>query len=72
MTKMTVIEEFFEIGDTVKFGTSLHRVIEAIPREYTIGETAHTSQLVLLEGIEGHVDASLIKHIVPEELRIFS
>ena len=71
MAKTTVIEELFEVGDTVKFGTSFHRVIETNPREYTIGETTYTSQLVLLEGVKGHIDASLLERISPQEYAPF-
>lgn len=66
MTRITKMEEYFEIGDLVKFEREVRQVIAVEPNEYTTDEITHMTQWVWLDGVEKPVDASELELFSPE------
>lgn len=66
MTRITKMEEYFEIGDLVKFEREVCRVIAVEPNEYSTDEITHITQWVWLDEVEKPVDASELELLSPK------
>lgn len=67
MHRTTIVEEYFEIGDLVRYQGEIYEVIGVEEKTYSTDDLTHMTQRVLLEGMTRTVDAAEIERISPED-----